>query len=41
MDKKIKKIEHEMKELEHADKKRDKVCAIGKKAMMNKKGKKK
>lgn len=39
MDKKIKKMEHEMKNLEHADKKRDKVCAMGKKAMMKKKKK--
>lgn len=51
MDKKIRKIEkdvkqhkdkkagHELKELAHMDKKRDKVCAMGKKAM-DKKGKK-
>jgi hypothetical protein len=37
MDKKIKKIEKEMKGLEKADHKRDKVCAMGKKMMKKKK----
>lgn len=36
MDKKIKKIEREMKSLEKADKKRDKVCEMGKKVMKKK-----
>ena len=37
MDKKIKKIEKEMKGLEKADKKRDKTCAYGAKMMKKKK----
>lgn len=40
MDKKIKKIEKEMKGLEKADKKRDKVCDYGKKEMAKHKKKK-
>ena len=40
MDKKIKRIEHEMKDLEKMDKKRDKVCDLGKKEMAKKKKKK-
>ncbi len=47
MDKAIKKIEKttkhaekQLKSLEHEDKKRDKVCDAGKKAMLHKKGKK-
>lgn len=47
MDKKIKKIEKtvsksskQLKSLERADKKRDKVCAIGKKEMMEEKNEK-
>jgi hypothetical protein len=39
MDKKIRKIENEMKDLEKADKKRDKVCEYGEKAMKKKKKK--
>ena len=37
MDRKIKKIEKEMKSLEKADKKRDKTCEYGEKMMKKKK----
>lgn len=40
MDKKIKKIEKEVKELGREDKKRDKVCEYGAKKMKEKKKKK-